>query len=139
MKQYLALACAAFVLHIVWEYAHIPLYTGYGAMEGALPVWLFATLGDVVYTLGAVLLVSLWKGHALWFVRATVRDYAGLALLGFIVALLVEYKALALHRWAYAAAMPIIPYLHVGLSPIVQMIVLLPVSVWLSGRFLQSQ
>jgi hypothetical protein len=39
-----------------------------------------------------------------------------------------------LGRWAYADAMPVVPVLEVGLSPLVQWIVLPPLIVWFVRR-----
>ena len=124
------LTCVSFLLHLAWEWAHLPLYTGYEGVGGGTPIVLFATLGDVAYTLIAVLVVSLFKGRLEWLRHARPADYIGLGILGFGIALLVEYKALALHRWAYTAAMPII--FGVGLSPLLQMTLLLPFSVFIA-------
>lgn len=127
------LAANSFLLHFVWEKMHIVLYTNYEALEGGLlPISLLATLGDVMYTLMAVGLVALFKGEVLWFTRASARDYAGLALLGIGIALFVEYKAFSFSRWAYTDAMPIIPFFNVGLSPVAQMAILLPLSIMLT-------
>lgn len=131
MRLYAILAFVAFILHLMWERTHIVLYTGYEAMEGALPVYLLATLGDVAYTLGAVLLISFFTGCLTWFLRARAQAFVGLAVMGLAIALFVEYKALALGRWAYTDAMPMIGVL--GLSPLVQMTVLLPLSVFLAA------
>jgi amino acid transporter len=97
-----------------------------------LPLVAFATLGDVAYALGAVLLAALFKRRYGWLADARASDYAGLAILGFCIALLVEYKALALHRWAYTSAMPLV--LGVGLSPLLQMTILVPLSAYLAKR-----
>lgn len=135
MKIFLAILVLSVVtgmLHALWEQSHISLYTGYEKMEGVLPVWLFATLGDIAYTVGAVLFVGLSKGDALWILRAQPRDFLVLLILGFLMALFVEYKAFALGRWSYTEQMPIIPYLKVGFSPILQMSVLLPLSVFIT-------
>jgi hypothetical protein len=118
----------SFVLHAVWEYAHLPLYTGYDGLFGGYPVWLVATLGDVLYTLGAVLV--------LWLIKLD-KNYAALTVAGFCVAVFVEYKAMLLHRWAYAAAMPTV--LGLGLSPLLQMTLLLPLSVYISSRFIKRK
>lgn len=131
MRAYALLALFAFVLHILWERSHIVLYTGYEAMEGVIPVYLFATIGDVVYTLSAVALVTCFTGCQVWFLRAKLRDFLGLAFMGLCIALFVEYKAMALGRWEYADAMPLVWGL--GLSPLVQMTLLLPLSVFLAS------
>lgn len=127
---YFVLAVLSGLVHLVWERAHMQLYTGYEALEGVLPVYIFATLGDVAYTLAAVFVIGLTVGSSTWFVSARARAYAGLALIGFWIALFVEYKALAFDRWEYTEAMPI--FLQVGLSPLLQMTLLLPLSVYLT-------
>ncbi len=127
VTSYIILVSVAFIMHFVWEWLHIPLYTGYGDLGSGAVLTLYATLGDVAYTAGAVLLVGLFKGKLSWLPEARVADYAGLTVLGFCIAIFVEYKALAFHKWAYTAAMPLV--LGVGLSPLLQMAILLPVSV----------
>lgn len=127
------LISSSFVLHVMWEYAHIGLYTGYSSLEGILPVWVFATVGDVAYTILALGVVTLFKQDYQWVHHPSFRDYVGLSFLGFGVALLVEYKALALQRWAYLATMPLVPFLGIGASPVLQMTLLLPLSVYLTA------
>lgn len=54
---------------------------------------------------------------------------------GLALGVLVEWVALDTHRWTYAAAMPLIAELQIGLVPVVQMLVL-PVSIfWIARRF----
>ncbi len=131
-RPLVVLAVVSFFLHLVWEKTHIALYTGYEAMEGVLPVYVFATVGDVAYVLAAVLLVALFKGGIRWLRDVRATDYAGLAVLGLSIALFVEYKAAALGRWEYTDAMPLVHGL--GLSPLAQMTVLLPLSVFITIR-----
>jgi hypothetical protein len=127
---YAALAGVSFLLHFVWEKLHIGLYTGYEALEGALPVFLYATLGDVGYTLLAVLVVAALRSETDWMRNARRREYALLAGVGLAIALFVETKAHLLGRWEYTDAMPTL--WGFGLSPLVQMTVLLPLSVYIS-------
>ena len=135
----LFVSVTAFVLHLAWEMLHLPLYSDYEELRTLLPLPLWAALGDVLYTLLAIGLVSLFKKSGLrWIAQARVSDFIGLAVLGFLIAIGVEYKALALDRWEYSAAMPIVPLLRVGLSPIVQMTVLLPLSVYFASALLRS-
>lgn len=131
MRAYALLALIALILHLVWERSHIVLYTSYEAMEGVLPVYVFATFGDVAYTLVAVLLVSFFTGCLTWFLRPRSQAYIGLAFIGLSIALFVEYKAMALGRWEYTDAMPMLWGL--GVSPLIQMTLLLPFSVFLAA------
>ena len=134
LQTYVALVLVAFVLHLAWENLHLPLYTGYENLGGGLPVTLYATLGDVTYTFLAVLFHTAFERDWFWIKKAKRADYALFAFFGLLVALFVEYKAEVLGLWHYTDAMPIIPVLHVGLSPVLQMSILLPFSIFLTKR-----
>ena len=131
---YSILTVVTFFLHFTWETAHIRLYKNYDALKGSaswrIPVPVWAALGDVAYTLFAILLIALLKGNLAWFETSTAGDYIGFAVLGFITALFVEYKAFYFKRWEYTEKMPIIPVLRVGLSSVIQKTLLFPLSVW---------
>lgn len=125
LRRLILISAIAAGLHHIWETNHVVLYGGYENLTN-LPIALWATTGDVVYTLGAYFFVALLKRDINWLVRMTKLDLLSLAFIGFVISLYVEYRALALERWFYLDAMPIIPGLEVGLSPVVQMTVLLP-------------
>jgi hypothetical protein len=128
--SYAVLGVVSFLLHVLWERLHIVLYTGYEALEGVLPVYVFATIGDVFYTLLAVLIIALARREFMWMHKVRTVDYATLAALGFAIAIFVETKAHIYNRWEYTDAMPII--WGYGLSPLIQMTVLLPLSVFIT-------
>jgi hypothetical protein len=139
----LILSSVAFLFHFIWENSHISLYTNYEKMEIGIPVPLLATFGDVFYTLMAFFVVSLFKRSMLWINNFSVRVAGQLSLIGALIALFVEYKAMYFAKWAYSDLMPVIPYLSVGISPIVQMALLLPLSVFLAqaveGKLMQKK
>lgn len=132
------LSIVAFVLNWFWEMIQMPAYTRMDAQtwKQAAPICTVATLGDVgislaIYFLGALAFRSLrWALKNSWFV------YFVLALLGLISAVLIEWRALASGRWAYNARMPIVPYLHVGLWPSLQLTVLVPAATWIAVYWL---
>ncbi len=136
------LAIISFILHFTWEYFHFGLYAGYDHWTGNVPVYWIATVGDALYTVGAFALVSAIKKSYEWIKDATLADFLMLVTLGCLLALFVEYKGLALDRWEYLPEMPLIPFLGVGLSPILQMAILLPASFavtqWVSKWFRQA-
>ena len=130
MEALIVLALVSFVLHLVWERSHIHLYAGYDALKGRLPVFVWASMGDVMYTFFAISLVGIFKGDILWFLYAGSFDYVGLAITGLFLAISVEYKAAALKRWEYTSKMPRL--FSLGLTPLIQMTVLLPLSVYIT-------
>ncbi len=133
LRRIIAVVLVSFILHLIWETAHIGLYTGYDHIT-RFPITLYATVGDVGYVVLGVLVLILFKSSSEWLDGPSRADSISLAFLGFCIALFVEYKGLMLGRWSYTLAMPIVPLLNVGLSPLLQMMLLLPISVWLSGR-----
>lgn len=128
------LIIVSFILHFCWEYMHYGLYSGYEEWSGSIPVYWLAAIGDVLYTLGAFALVSAIKKSYEWIAGATIADFFMLVTLGVLIALFIEYKGIALDHWEYVSGMPIIPVLGVGLSPVLQMALLLPISIFLTQR-----
>jgi len=127
VKYIATLATVTFVLHIIWENAQAPLYAGYQSFSHHFSMCFVGTIGDVVITLSVLVF--------LWLLRKDVSrpaDFLALAILGFVVAVVIEQHALLSGKWDYALAMPIIPILKVGLAPILQMTLLLPLSFYLA-------
>lgn len=129
---FIILALVTFFLHLIWERAHIPLYCDYDQLKGTLPVSVWASIGDVLYTFCAFGFVALFKGTLFWVEGATVLDFLGLGIIGLFTALFVEYKAFHFKRWAYTASMPIVPVVEVGVSSLFQKSLLFPFTVWVS-------
>lgn len=116
MKRIFVIFAVAFFLNLVWENLHSFLYSNYKGVEITQLILLKATLGDavmiVLITLPFVFLASFRKN--LW----------GIVLIGLIVAISIEWYALATDRWTYNAYMPIIPILAVGFTPTIQLALL---------------
>lgn len=138
IRHLVPLSAVAFVLNAIWEIAQASLFQGYVSFAQHVPVCLWAIVGDVVIVLSVYALVGLFKNDSLWIAHYRMQDAFGLAIVGFFVALWIEHRALLFGKWAYAAAMPIIPYFSVGLAPIAQMVLLLPLSVLIVKKFVSS-
>lgn len=129
--QYVMLCLFSFTFNVVWEWAHLALYTGYDALGSGWQLVVRVALGDVMYTLFIVLFIAACEKGLDWMGEARLYEYVSASGMGFFVALFVEYKGLWLHRWSYSHAMPMLPILGVGLSPVLQMMVLVPLSVYI--------
>lgn len=126
-KYITILVIAAFLLHVVWESAQAPLYAGYQSFSQHFSMCLIGTIGDIVITLFVLAFLRLLKKDV-----TRTADFLGLAIIGFVIAVAIEQNALLAGKWDYASAMPIIPWLNVGLAPILQMTLLLPLSFYLA-------
>lgn len=131
IKRLLLISVITVCLHYVWESSHVVLYGGYEHLTN-LPIAVWATIGDIFYTLAIYFFIALIKRDVHWLARMTKSDIAAVSLMGFFLALIVEYKALAFGRWYYLDTMPVVPLLNIGLSPLVQKMTLIPLTFWLT-------
>ena len=135
-KQIIFLSLIAFILHLIWENAQAPLFQGYASFAAHFPICLVGTVGDVVITLVVYFSIALLKNDINWIFTLNKKDFVILAVIGFFIAVGIEWRALLFGRWAYIEVMPIIPYLEVGFIPIIQMTFLLPFSVYLTKEII---
>lgn len=94
----------AFVVSVAWEFAHAPLYITYQGGEITSWILLRAAFGDVIILLALAGISGAIKKDAQWC-----NVLAGMVLAA-MVAFNLELYALATERWAYALAMPRVPY-----------------------------
>ena len=127
-------------LNFVWELAQMPLYVDNVNLLDFAQHCIIPSLGD-----GVILLIIFGVGcwvlrRADWFVRPSAPAYALMLVSGLIIAILIEWVAVyRMGRWSYTTRMPVLPLLGVGLSPVLQMLLLPPVifkatAWWLERR-----
>lgn len=98
--------------------------------------WWFSAK-DALMAMGLYLAVALFSRNLVWGRHLYRRRLLLLLLLGFVWAAAVEYHAVYVaERWAYAANMPLLPFLKVGLAPVLQMMILPALSTLLSRKYL---
>jgi hypothetical protein len=124
-----------FVLHFAWEwYQCRPFFIHRGSPESLFSM-MVASIGDVVLTLLIVCSVFVVNKMSP-LPRSKLLSARGVSLMEFFavfVAVAVEKYALATGRWQYTAINPIIPFMRVSLLPVAQLMILTPVSVYLTG------
>lgn len=130
-KQIILLSVVAFIFNFIWENVQAPLFQGYTSFWQNFSMCLLATIGDVVIILLVYFFVSLLKDNYSWISTLHSTDIFVLASVGFFIAILIEYRALLFDTWAYTSTMPIIPYVKVGLTPVLQMVLLLPLTMYI--------
>lgn len=130
----LSIFVVGFAVNLVWENAQAPLYAGYESFWQHFVICLPYTVGDVgvigwLYLGMAAILRDRW-----WVERWTLPRLVILVVMGAMVAIVMERQALAAGRWSYGPDMPIIPMLEVGVTPVLQMMVLPVVTLYLAGK-----
>ena len=135
----LPVAMFSFLLHFVWEFLQVPTYAGMAEMAHwqGIKLCTSATIGDVGFALTAFWTASLVARTRHWMGNQVAIPI--LVFLGVGIALTVGfefYYTQVTLRWTYSDLMPLVPPFGTGLSPLLQWIVIPPVVLWLSRRYL---
>lgn len=137
-RFFVSMALIAIIFHGFWEMAQMP---GYSDLAGkswreTIPRCLPAVFGDVVITFWIYGIGALATGNVDWGLEPSRWNlYLTLVLLGGMHAAWIEQIALMSGRWSYTEAMPILPRIGVGLWPLLQLSLLIPLTVALSRRY----
>ena len=123
--------------NLAWEVAQLPLYTLWATgtfSEKAFAV-AHCTAGDLLIAaaslLGALLLVGDGRWPLAGFTRVAVVTLGA----GIGYTIFSEWLNLVVREsWAYADTMPIVPILDVGLTPLLQWIIVPSTAFWLALR-----
>jgi hypothetical protein len=120
----------AFFLNLMWEIAHVRLYTLWAEADGASISWalLHCSLGDVAIALFMFALAAIVLGRADW---PASRPWTGSAIVVIgamaFTAWSEWYNVYRTGAWSYTSNMPTI--YGVGLSPLLQWLVIPPATM----------
>ncbi len=136
----LNIAIFAFLLNYPWELLQVPLY----ALAPATPAWSViercsvAAVGDAAIMLVAFLMIALPARSRWWFLRPTRGQVFGFVFLGLLITVSIEHVATttdpAHGGWRYGPSMPVFPLVGIGLAPLLQWLILPPLSLWFVRR-----
>ncbi|ALW85220.1 hypothetical protein AUC43_09000 [Hymenobacter sedentarius] len=128
-------AALAFLLNYAWELSHCTLYQGVGYDLPHVAFLALAALADAIMVGLLYFGFALVYRNGLWARHLSAERIFWLMAAGGTGATLSEVAHLAAGNWAYTAQMPIIPGIGVGLTPVLQFMVLPAVIYSLSARF----
>ncbi|MDQ6762179.1 MAG: hypothetical protein M3015_06085 [Bacteroidota bacterium] len=119
-----AIIIIAFLLNAAWEILQIPLYKGGAYQWDHILFCVLASVADVIMVLLIYLGFAFIYKNALWIKNFSASRIIILILTGGIGAVVAETRHLSIGTWSYADTMPLIPFFKVGLSPVLQFMVL---------------
>lgn len=125
LKKVVVVFLVGFFLNAVWEVLHSTLYVHYKGGPITSLILLQTMFVDAGIICGLLIVSRLSKQNA----------YAVVAIGGFTIAIAIELWAVNTGRWAYTAAMPLLPLLHIGLTPTIQL-AFTGVVAWWSSEYL---
>ena len=119
-------------LNLLWEVAQLPLYTIWrtGSTQEIFVAVLHCTAGDAVIAISAVILALMLLGTGDWPKQRYLPVSVFAVLFGLIYTIYSERINVTSGAWGYSDLMPIIPWLDVGLTPILQWIVIPSFCFW---------
>ena len=123
-------------LYFAWEMLQAPFFTGMPAhWVAATAICALATLGDGVLVALVATAGALLYRNGRWFVAPSPTPTLWSSL-GLVLQIAVEWVMVhGLDRWGYAPSQPVLPVVRVGILPVLQPIVLLPIVFWLTAKW----
>lgn len=112
--------------HLLWEVAHISLYTIW--VEGTWGEIVFAVVhctgGDLLIAMSSLLLALLFFSTGAWPQARVYPVYGVMVAIGFGYTIFSEWLNIEVREaWAYREIMPVIPFFDAGLTPMLQWLV----------------
>ena len=133
------LALFALLLNFPWEVLQTPLFEGMASAphSDVIGACSQATLGDAVILLLAHASIAAITRRRRWVLAPSWREVAGFVAVGVAITAVIEWLATRgqwAQTWAYSSAMPVIPGVEIGLSPLFQWLILPPIALWFVQR-----
>ena len=123
LRRYLSFTAIG---HLAWEGAQMPLYTLWWTGSGGEIGFaiLHCTGGDLLIAALSLLAALALMGPAWWPARQFRRVAVTAVIFGLGYTIWSEYLNVFIrHSWSYTDAMPVVPWLGVGLTPLLQWLV----------------
>ena len=133
------IAIFALLLNLPWEFGQMWLYAGTSEMSHlqGIQICMVATLGDAFIALFAFAVVAALSQSPAW-VRAPKRSQAaGFVAIGLAITIAIEIIATRFDgafSWRYTPAMPVTPWLGIGLAPLLMWLVVPLMILWFVRR-----
>ena len=126
-----------FLLNLIWENVQAPLYEGFTNFWDHFMMCFWASIVDAAVILVLYALFAFWYKEFFWIKHLNWKNGLVLMLLGAAVAVGFEFWAFENEVWAYTEKMPVLGVLEVGLSPLLQMMLLPLLTLILSYRMVK--
>ncbi len=134
IRRYIAYSAVG---HLIWEMAHIPLYTIW--VEGTWSEIAFAVVhctgGDLLIAMSTLLLALFLVGGHAWPSERAGRVLFLAVALGVSYTIFSEWLNIVIRAaWAYRDIMPVVPVIDAGLTPLLQWIIVPTLAYWAAAK-----
>lgn len=129
----------AFLLNFAWEMLQMPLYEGMELNVTSIVFCGLASVADSIMVLLLYYFFALVYRDPFWVQKYTPQRIVVLVLYGATGAILTEIVHVYVGSWTYSRLMPLIPFVNVGLSPVLQFMILPVLIYYMSFYFLNKK
>lgn len=119
----------SFLLNFAWEVIQMPLYEGTSFNVQSVALCALASVADAIMVLLLYYFFAFIYKEPLWIQKLLATRVFALVVTGLTGAILVEIRHVSSGSWSYAKSMPLIPFVDVGFSSVLQFM-LLPVCIY---------
>lgn len=126
---YLLMFVVAFALNWCWEILQTFAFDLRGV--GTAKMLLFCTLAsiiDAIVTLVVFFVLNRFLNSRDW------KFFVSASIFGALLAISFEQIAFTFSLWSYDDSMPVLPIIGTGLFPLMQLPVLVPIAIWMTGK-----
>ena len=124
-KQFvLIMILLSLLLNFAWEVIQAPLYNSFTFSLSHIAFCGLASVADALMVMLIYFFLAIIYKNPLWIMHINFQRILTLVLIGGVGAILSEMRHLSIGTWSYTLSMPTLPFVHVGLSPVLQFILL---------------
>lgn len=125
-KMIFYLGLFSFLFFGIWEWMQSPFFTDISEDFNKIVFFtIHCTFSDILILFSSVTLLCIFKREIAWIFHPRKMNYILITSMGLFYTLLSEYiNVQLLQRWKYSNLMPIVPGLGIGLTPILQWLLL---------------
>lgn len=120
----LNIAITTFVVNLIWEVAQGPLYAGFEYDLKHISFCALASVADMLMVLLLFFGLGMLYNNIFWIRNLNLSRAMVLIGIGTIGAILAEMWHTGRGDWAYAEEMPLLPWVDVGITPVLQFAIL---------------
>jgi hypothetical protein len=137
-RFFLTMTVISFILNEAWELLQMPLYEQPIYKIGHIAFCTLGALADTIMVLLLYILFAFIHKNAFWIEQKNWVKIFIVMLTGAVGAVFSEMGHLLIGSWSYDQSMLIIPFVNVGLSPVLQFL-LLPVIIYFLSLYIISK
>lgn len=137
VRKFIYIIIFSFLINLAWEVSHSLLYKTTTEMSVAeyVPRILQASAGDIIMILFIFLGISALNKSFSWKINNKKNILLSI-IFGLIISISFEFYAQYTNRFEYNSSMPLIPLIGIGLTPVLQMVIIPLLTFFFTERIL---